>query len=315
MDLDFRKLRGAGPTLENERFTVSMDVTPSSPVTDEGTSAQPTTRHARIRVEPGKGWTASLPELWQQRDVVYFLVLRNLEIRYRQTALGGAWAVLHPLGLMGAFVLFAEVINIPSEGVPYALFAFAAIVPWTLFSQSLTLAAESVVRDINLVSKVYVPRLVLPLSAVGALVIDYAIALAILFVMMGLYSTYPDPTAILWLPALTLLTLGVAFAVGFWFSALMVMYRDIRMLVPVLLQIWLIATPIAYPSSLVPEEWQLVYGLNPMAGVVEGFRAALLGTPAPEVAVVAVSACVTAMLLTTGLAYFRRVDRTFADVI
>jgi lipopolysaccharide transport system permease protein len=293
-----------------------MDVTPASPVTEREASTEPTARHARVRVEPGKGWTASLPELWEQRDVVYFLILRNLKIRYRQTALGAAWAVLHPLILMGAFVLFAEkVINIPSEGVPYPLFAFAAIVPWTLFSQSLTLAAESVVRDINLVSKVYVPRLVLPLAAVGALVIDYGIALAILFVMMGLYSTFPDPTAIFWLPALTILALGVAFAVGIWFSALMVMYRDIRMLVPVLLQIWLFATPIAYPSSLVPEEWQLVYGLNPMAGVVEGFRAALLGTPAPEVGVLVASACVTAVLLATGLAYFRRVDRTFADVI
>lgn len=245
-----------------------------------------------------------------------FLIVRNLKTRYRQTVLGAVWSVLHPLVLMGAFVLFAEkVIQIPSEGVPYPLFVLAALVPWSLLSQSLTVAAESVVRDINLVSKVYVPRLVLPVAAVAALLVDYVIALALLVGMMALYTTAPDWTALLWLPGLSLLTVALALAVGIWFSALMVMYRDVRSLVPVLLQIWLFATPIAYPSSLVPDDWQLVYGLNPMAGVVEGFRAVLLGTDAPETTIVAASVGVTVALLIGGLTYFRRVDRVFADVI
>jgi len=293
-----------------------MDVTPISPVTEQAISAETAVRRPRIRVQAGKGWTASLPEVWEQREVLYFLILRNLKIRFRQTVLGAAWAVLYPLALMATFVLFAEkVIKIPSDGVPYPLFAFAALAPWGLFSQSLTIAAESIVRDINLVSKLYVPRLLLPLASVAALLVDYLIALAILFVMMVLYSTTPDLTAVFWLPALTLLALSLAFAIGVWFSALMVMYRDIRSVVPVLLQIWLFATPVAYPSSLVPEQWRIVYGLNPMAGVVEGFRSALLGTPSPESSMLAVSAAVTVLLLAGGLTYFRRVDRTFADVI
>jgi lipopolysaccharide transport system permease protein len=257
-----------------------------------------------------------LPDLWEYREVVYFLVLRNLKVRYRQTALGAVWAVVQPLALMGVFVVFAEhVINVPSDGVPYPLFAFAGLVPWGLFAQSLTGASDSVVRDTNLVGKVYVPRLALPLAAVAALLVDYVIALGILFVVMAIYGTFPDVSAILWVPLLSGLALVLALAVGVWLSALMVMYRDVRALVPVLLQMWLFATPIAYPSSLVPEAWQTLYGLNPMAGVVEGFRSALLGTPAPSAAMVAVSAGVSIALLAGGLAYFRRVDRTFADVI
>ncbi len=278
--------------------------------------AVPAPARPRIRVQAGKGWTATLPELLEHREILYFLILRNLKVRFRQTALGAAWAVLQPLALMGVFVLFVEkVIEVPSEGVPYPLFAFAGLVPWGLFAQSLTGAAESVVHDMNLVAKVYVPRLTLPLAAVAALLVDFAISLVIVFVMMLLYSTYPDLTALFWIPALSLLALALALAVGVWLSALMVMYRDVRALVPVLLQMWLFATPVAYPSSLVPGAWRTVYGLNPMSGVVEGFRSALLGTPAPSDGMLAVSASVTLVLLAGGLAYFRRVDRIFADVI
>jgi lipopolysaccharide transport system permease protein len=269
-----------------------------------------------IRIQPGKGWAAGPREVWQHRDVFYFLLLRNLKVRYRQTVLGAAWAVLQPLALMGVFVIFLEkLIGVPSEGAAYPLFAFAALVPWGLVSSSVTVAAESVVRDMNLVSKVYVPRLLIPFAAVGALLVDFLIALGILFVLMTLYSTAPEPSALLLVPLLTLLTLALALAVGVWLSALMVMYRDVGSAVPFLAQVWLFATPVAYPSSLVPDEWQTLYGLNPMAGVVEGFRSALLGTPAPDSGMLAASALMTVVLLAGALTYFRRVDRIFADVI
>lgn len=293
-----------------------MNVTPASAATSREASGDASIRRARVRIEAGKGWPAKLPELWQHREVLYFLILRNLKARFRQTLLGAAWAVVQPLALMLVFVVFVEkIIKVPSEGVPYPLFAFAALIPWGLLSQSLAVAAESVVRDINLVSKVYVPRLALPLSAVGALLVDFVIGFGILFVMMALYTTFPDPSAVFWVPALTLLALALALAIGIWLSALMVMYRDVRSLVPVLIQMWLFATPVAYPSSLVPEEWRVVYGLNPMAGVVEGFRSALLGTPTPDAGMLAASAGVTVVLLVGGLMYFRRVERIFADVI
>lgn len=269
-----------------------------------------------VRIKPGRGWSASLPDVWEHREVLFFLVLRNLKVRYRQTALGAAWAVLQPLALMGVLVIFIEkIIHVPSDGAPYPLFALAALVPWVLVSQSITLAGESVVRDLNLVSKVYVPRLVIPLAAVGALLVDFVIALALLLVMMGAYSTAPAASTIIAIPLLSVVALALSTAVGVWLSALMVMYRDVRSLVPFLTQIWFFATPIAYPTSLVPEEWRTVYALNPMAGVVEGFRWALLDTPPPPTGMVAASAIVTALLLWIGLTYFRRVDRIFADVI
>jgi homopolymeric O-antigen transport system permease protein len=269
-----------------------------------------------VRIRPGRGWSASLPDVWEHREVLFFLLLRNLKVRYRQTVLGAAWAVLQPLALMGVFVIFVEkIIKVPSDGVPYPLFAFAALVPWVLVSQSITLAGESVVRDLNLVSKAYVPRLIIPLAAVGALVVEFLIALALLFLIMGGYSTAPKPIAILFVPLFSVLALAIAIAVGVWLAALTVMYRDVRSIVPVLTQIWFFATPIVYPTSLVPEEWRTVYGLNPMVGVVDGFRWALLDTPPPTTGTLAASVAVTLLLLWAGLTYFRRVDRVFADVI
>jgi lipopolysaccharide transport system permease protein len=269
-----------------------------------------------VRVEGGKSWAARLPDLWEAREVLQYLVVRNLKIHYRQTVLGAAWAVLQPLALMAVFVLVVEkLIKVPSDGVPYPLFAFAGLVPWTLFSQSVTVASESVVRDLNLVSKVYVPRLIIPISAVLSLVVDFLIALGLLFVLMALYSIAPDATALLWVPALSLLALVVSVAVGVWLSAAMVMYRDVHWSIPLLLQIWLLVTPVAYPSSLVPDALQPLYGLNPMAGVVEGFRSALLGTNPPATGMLAISTLVAFLLLWGALSYFRRVDRIFADVI
>jgi len=269
-----------------------------------------------LRLDGRDVWTTSLLELWEHREVLYFLVVRNLKIRYRQTVLGAAWAVVQPLALMLVFVVFVEkVIKVPSQGVPYPLFAFSALVPWMLFSQSLTNASESVVRDINLVSKVYVPRLLLPLAAVGALLVDFAITFGVLLAMMAWYREAPQLGALLWIPLLTMLVLLLSVAFGVLLSALMVMYRDIRSLVPLLVQVWLFASPVAYPSSLVPEQWRVVYALNPMATIVEGFRAALVDTPAPSSDMVAVSAGATLLLLLAALAYFRRSDRVFADVI
>jgi lipopolysaccharide transport system permease protein len=297
-----------------------MEVTPVAPATEDpgarifrshdGPTTSPAWFHGRT------GWTASYQELWEYREVLYFLMLRNLKVRYRQTVLGVAWAVLQPLALMGLFVLVVEkLLTVRSEGVPYPLFAFAALVPWGLFSQSLTLAAPSVVQDMNLVSKVYVPRLLIPLAAVGVLLVDFLITLGMLFAMMAFYSTSPDLLAVVWIPCLTLLALVTSVAVGVWLSALMVMYRDVRAVVPFLAQALLFLTPVAYSSNLVPERWRVIYGLNPMASVVEGFRSALLGTDAPAGGMLAASAVVAVALLGGALTYFRRVDQIFADVI
>jgi lipopolysaccharide transport system permease protein len=259
---------------------------------------------------------ARLPEVWEYRDVLYFLLVRNLKIRYRQTVFGAAWALAQPLALTIVLVFVAEVlIKVPSGDVPYALFAFAGLVPWTLFSQALTQSSESIVRDINLVAKVYVPRIILPLAAVGALVVDFVIALGFLLVLMAAYGIYPTPSAALWVPLLTVLALAVALAIGYWLSALMVMYRDVRAMTPLLVQVLFFLTPIAYSAERVPEEWRLLYSLNPMVGVVEGFRSALLGENPPATWMLAVSAGMTALLLVAGVRYFRRTERIFADVI
>ena len=268
------------------------------------------------RIGPDLGWRGIAHELFEHREVLYFLIVRNLKIRYRQTALGAAWAVLQPLALMLVFVVVADkILKVPSEDVPYPVFAFAALIPWTLFSSAMTTTSESVVRDINLVSKVYIPRLLLPMSAIGALLVDFAVSFVLLLALMGVYGIEPQVSAIWWVPVLTLLTIVLTLALGTLLSALMVRYRDIRSVVPLLVQVWLFATPIAYSISLVPEKWQTLYALNPMVGPVAGFRSALLGTPAPDGAMLAVSAASTLVLLVVGLTYFVRTDRTFADVI
>jgi lipopolysaccharide transport system permease protein len=275
-----------------------------------GRSASPAYGYGR------KGWAAGCQEIWEYREVLYFLTLRNLKVRYRQTVLGAAWAVLQPLALMGLFVLVVEkLLTVRSEGVPYPLFAFAALVPWGLFSQSITLAAPSVVQDMNLVSKIYVPRLLIPLAAIAVLLVDFLITLGILFGMMAFYSASPDVAALLWIPCLTLLALITSIAIGVSLSALMVMYRDVRAVVPFLTQALLFLTPVAYSSDLVPERWRVVYALNPMVSVVEGFRSALLGTDAPTGNMLAASVIVAVIILGAALMYFRRVDRIFADVI
>jgi lipopolysaccharide transport system permease protein len=272
---------------------------------------------ARVaRIGPETGWKSLLAEIRDHREALYFLVVRNLKIRYRQTVLGAAWAVVQPLALMLVFVVVAQkILKISSEGVPYPVFAFAALVPWTLFSGALTTTSESVVRDINLVSKVYIPRLLLPISAIGPLLVDFFVSFVLLLGMMAVYGIAPQLSALWWIPALTLLMIALTLGLGLLLSALMVMYRDIRALVPLLIQLWLFASPIAYPISLIPEKWRPLYGLNPLAGPIAGFRSSLLGTPAPDGRLLAVSAATTLALLIVGLMYFVRTDRTFADVI
>jgi lipopolysaccharide transport system permease protein len=267
-------------------------------------------------IAPASGWVpVQLGEVWQFRELLAFLVWREVKIRYKQTALGVAWAILQPFFTMVVFsVFFGRIGHIPSDGLPYPVFAFSALVPWQLFAFALAESSNSVVANQRLVTKVYFPRVIMPMAAVGVGLVDFCLSLGVLLGLMAFYRVVPS-TAILTLPLWTLLAVTTALAVGVWLSALNVRYRDIRYTLPFLTQVWLFATPVAYPSSLVPEGWRTLYALNPMVGVVDGFRWALLGRAAAPPMTVAVSAVAMIALLTLGLFYFRRTERTFADVI
>jgi homopolymeric O-antigen transport system permease protein len=268
------------------------------------------------RIEPSRGWvTLKLREIWEYRELLYFLVWRDIKVRYKQTALGATWAVIQPVMTMVVFSLFfGQLAKIPSDGVPYPIFSFAALVPWTFFANGLTASSNSIVGSSHLITKVYFPRLVAPLASVLPGVVDFALAFVILLGMMLFYGIVPG-LAILWLPLFLLLALVTALGIGLWLSALNVEYRDVRFLVPFLTQIWLFATPIAYPSSLLPEPWRTIYGLNPMVGVVEGFRWALLGTNQAPGPMILVSTAAALLILVSGAFYFRRMERTFADIV
>ncbi len=267
-------------------------------------------------IRPASGWVAiNLIELCEYRELVYFLTWRDIKVRYKQTVFGVAWAVLQPLSMMLIFtVFFGNLVGVPSDGLPYPLFAFTALLPWQLFSRALTSASTSLVVNQRLITKVYFPRLLIPMSAVLSSLVDFAIAFVLLLGMMIFYGITPTPMLAL-LPLFTLLALMTALGVGFWLSALDAQYRDIRYTLPFLTQFWLFATPVVYPASLVPDRWSLLYGLNPMTGVVEGFRWALLGkTGAPDV-VLTVSTIAVLAVFIGGLYYFRRAENTFADVV
>jgi lipopolysaccharide transport system permease protein len=252
--------------------------------------------------------------LWAYRELLYFLIWRDLKVRYRQTVIGAAWVVLQPLLTMAIFtIIFGRFARIPSDGLPYPLFCYTALVPWTLFSSSLSRGGESVVGNANLVTKVYFPRLLLPLSGVLSPLVDFAIAAATLILMMGWYRVTPT-VSVLALPFFIVLVVCTALAVSVWLSALNVRYRDVRHTIPFLLQVWMFASPISYPVSMVTE-WRLLYSLNPMVGVIEGFRWALLGKESPDFGVMAVSTSVVVFLLIAGIVYFRRMERTFADEV
>jgi len=267
-------------------------------------------------ITPSRGWVAlQLGDVWAYRELLYFLVWRDIKVRYKQTILGAAWAVLQPFTTMVVFSLFfGRLAQIPSDGVPYPLFSYAALVPWTFFAYGLTQSSSSLVDGANLLTKVYFPRLIIPLAAVLSGVVDFGLALLVLLGMMLTYGIMPT-AHLLWLPAFVLLALATSLGVGLWLSAMNVQFRDVRYTVPFLTQLWLFATPIAYPSSLLAEPWRTVYGLNPMVGVVEGFRWVLLDTPTAPGPMLAVSILVVLALLIGGALYFRRMEKTFADVV
>lgn len=279
---------------------MSLNVAPSQP----------------IILKPSRGWVSlNLRKLWQYRELLYFLSWRDIKVRYKQTLLGAAWAIMQPVLTMLLFsVFFGKLAKMPSDGIPYPLFAYTALVPWTLFANALTQSSNSLVQNSNLVKKVYFPRLVMPISSVISGVVDFLCAFLALAAMMLFYGVLPTSN-IIWLPFLLILAFGTALGVGLWLSAINVQFRDVRHAMPFLTQFWLFATPIAYPSSLLSEPWRTLYGINPMVGVVEGFRWALLGTRTAPGPMVIVSALVTILILVTGAFYFRRMEKTFADTV
>jgi lipopolysaccharide transport system permease protein len=269
-----------------------------------------------VCIEPSHGWAAlRVRDVWEYRELLYFLMWRDIKIRYKQTVLGAGWAILQPFFTMVIFaIFFGRLAKMPSDGVPYPIFAYAALVPWTFFANGLTQAVNSVVGGSSLVKKVYFPRIIMPLAAVMAGIVDFVFAFVVLVGMALYYGVIPS-WRILTLPLFVAMVVLTALSVALWLSALNVQYRDIRYIAPFIVQAWLFATPIAYPSSLLSEPWRTVYGLNPMVGVVEGFRWALLGTGTGPGPMIVVSSLMSLALLLGGAYYFRRVERTFADVI
>ncbi len=266
-------------------------------------------------IRPSKGWISlRLADLWSYRELLYYLVWRDVKVRYKQTALGAAWAILQPLATMLIFTLvFARLAKVPSDGVPYPVFAYCALLPWQLFASAVSDSGNSVVNNQHLVKKVFFPRLLIPIAPIMTGLVDFSIAFVLLALMMGHYGIHPG-AAVVTVPLFLLLAVATALGIGLWLSALNVQYRDVRHVIPFLVQFWMFATPVAYPSSLVPAKWRMLYGLNPMAGVVEGFRWALLGTHNSPGPMLAVSVAAVAALLVGGLMYFRRMETTFADL-
>jgi lipopolysaccharide transport system permease protein len=269
-----------------------------------------------LRIKPSRGWVSlKIGELWEYRELLYFLIWRDIKVRYKQTALGAAWAIIQPIMTMVVFSLFfGKLGKMPSDGIPYPIFSFAALVPWTFFANGLNQASNSLVGSSNLIKKVYFPRLSIPLAVVLSGAVDFALSFLVLLIMMLYYGLAPTLN-IVWLPAFLLLTLIASLGVSLWLSALNVEFRDVRYVVPFIVQFWLFATPIAYSSKLLPEPWRTLYGLNPMVGVVEGFRWALLGTKTRPGPMIAVSAVVAILVLIGGAYYFRRMEKTFADLV
>ena len=266
-------------------------------------------------IVPGARWGLDLKDLWTHREILYFLAWKDLKLRYRQTALGAGWALLQPVLTMVVFtVFFGRLAGLPSDGLPYPLFTYAALLPWGLFAHVLTQSSQSVVTHQDLVTKVYFPRLLVVLAPIGVGLVDFAVAFAVLLAMMLWYGLLPGP-AILALPLFVAFAALVAVAVGVWLAVLNVRYRDVRYAIPFLANLWLYASPVAYPASLVPERWRALYGLNPMAGVIEGFRWALLGGAGLTAPLIIASLAVTLIVLVSGLFYFSRFEHTFADVV
>lgn len=279
-------------------------------------AAEETNQSQVVLIEPSRGWAdLNLHEIWKYRELLYFLIWRDVKVRYKQTVIGAAWAVLQPLMTMVVFtVVFKKIANIPTDGLPYPIFAYTALLPWNLFSAALSRSSNSIVAQSNLISKVYFPRLIVPVSATVSGIVDFGVAFIILVGMMMWYGIVPG-WGILTLPLFILFTLATALAVGLWLSALNVRYRDVGHATPFLIQLWMFASPIAYPVSLVPEQWRLLYSLNPIAGIVGGFRWALLAEKNADFVTMTISVVAVIALLGGGLVYFKRMERTFADVV
>jgi lipopolysaccharide transport system permease protein len=272
-----------------------------------------------VRIAPPSGWWAvPFREIWDYRELLYFLVWRDIKVRYKQTAIGVAWAVLQPVLTMAIFWLFlGKLAHLPSDGLPYPVFYFAGLVPWTYFATSLNYSTNTVVTHQSLLTKVYFPRLVLPISAVLSGLVDFSIGFVLLLVVTLGYHIVPG-ISLLWLPLLLLLAICTALGVGLWLSALNALYRDVRYVMSFLVQFWMFASPVMYPSSLVTKHypgWAWLYGLNPMAGVVDGFRWALTGQVRPPGVLVLVSATMVAVVLAGGLMFFHRMEGTMADLV
>ena len=269
-----------------------------------------------IVIEPSKGWVSlKLGELWQYRELLFFLIWRDVKVRYKQAVLGITWAIIQPLVTMVIFsVIFGQLAKLPSEGIPYPVFCYVALLPWQLFSGALTRCGTSLVGNANLLTKVYFPRLIIPLSATLSGLVDFAISFIVLLGLMLYYRMFPT-WAVLWLPLLVIFTLVAALSVGLWLSALNVQYRDVQYIIPFLIQAWMFASPIVYSAELIPGGlWRIAYGVNPLVGVIQSSRWILLGGKRPDELMV-MSVGIVALLLITGLFYFKRMEKTFADVV
>jgi lipopolysaccharide transport system permease protein len=282
----------------------------------EVTSTPVLTASHQLRIAPPRGWVElNLRELWQNRELLYFFVWRDIKIRYKQTAIGAAWAVLQPLMTMIVFTLFfGKLAHIPSEGLPYPIFYYSALLPWMYFAAAVQNATNTIVDNQRVITKVYFPRLALPIAATFSGLVDLGVSF-LMFVCLMLYYRMPLTWTLLLIPAFVLLAVLTALGVGLWLSALNAIYRDVRYVVPFLVQFWLFASPVAYPSSLVPEKWRWAYGLNPMAGVIEGFRWVASGQGQAPGKLLLVSGGVVAVLLFGGLIYFQKMETTIADVV
>lgn len=296
-----------------------MTQTSSSPKQLAGRTPEPV-----MMIRPSRGWSAlNLKELWQYRELIYFLTWRDIKVRYKQTALGAAWAIIQPFFTMVVFtIFFGRLAKVPSDNLPYPIFSYTALLPWGLFAKALTDAGRSLVAHRAMITKIYFPRLSIPIASVLGGLVDFLLAFIVLVGMMFYYRFAPGSTyqftltpAVLTLPLFLLLAVITALGVGLWLSALNVLYRDINYILPFLTQFWLFITPVAYPASMIPEKWQLIYALNPMTGVVEGFRWALLGTATTIGPMLVVSSTISVIMLISGLFYFRRMERTFADTV
>ncbi len=271
----------------------------------------------KVRLQSSKGWVAlKLNELWEYRELLFFLTWRDIAVRYKQTVMGASWAIIQPVSTMIVFsIFFGKLAKMESDGLPYALFAYAALVPWSYFAGSLTGASNSLVGNANLLGKVYFPRLIMPIAQIFSEGVDFLLAFSVLIVLMIYYQHLPTAN-IIFLPFFLLLAISTALGAGFWLAALNVQFRDVKYVVPFLLQFWLFATPIAYSSNLIKDPvLHTLYGINPMVGVVEGFRWALLGLDTAPGPIIWVSALVSVLLLASGAFYFKRMERSFADVV